>query len=135
MYIYNIFTHHPHLNALNKIIRRNFKNTHPDQVVRSVFTPVPFISFRTARNLRSHLVRSKHYPFERSTGSFKFNTPRCQVGKNVKECYEFLSHVTKETFKINHCFDCNSKCFIYLMSCKVCEKQYAGSITERFRFR
>ena len=135
IYIYNIFTHHPHLNAVNKIIHRNFKHTHADQLVRSVFTPAPFIPFRTARNLRSDLVRSKLYPLKRNTGSYKFNTPRCQVGKNVKECYEFSSHVTKETFKINHCFDCNSNCFIYLMSCKVCGSQYAGSTTERFRFR
>ena len=34
-----------------------------------------------------------------------------------------------------HYFDCNSKCLIYLMSCKVCGKQYVGSTTDRFRFR
>ena len=130
-----VVTYHPHLNALKKIIRRNLKHLHANQLVRSVFTPAPFISFRTARNLRSHLVRSKLYPLKRTTGSNKCNTPRCQVGKNVKECYEFSSHVTKETFKINHYFDCNSKCLIYLMSCKVCGKQYVGSTTERFRFR
>ena len=44
--------------------------------------------------------------------------------QNVKECYEFRSHVTKETFKINHCFDCNSKSLIYLISCKVWSEQY-----------
>ena len=47
-----VVTYHPHLNALNKIIRRNLKHLHADQLVRSVFTPAPFISFRTARNLR-----------------------------------------------------------------------------------
>ena len=100
-----------------------------------MFTPAPFASFRIARNLRSHLVRSKLYPLQRTTGSCKCNTPRCQVGKNVKECFEFSSHVTKETFKINHYFDCNSKSLIYLISCKVCGKQYVGSTMERFRFR
>ena len=129
-----VVTYHPHLNALSKIILRNLKYLHADQLVRSVFTPAPFISFRTARNLRSHLVRSELYPLKRTAGSYKCNTPRCQVGKNVKECYEFSSHVTKETFKINHYFDYNSKCLIYLMSCKVCGKQYVGSTTERFRF-
>ena len=49
--------------------------------------------------------------------------------------YEFSSQVSKETFKINHCFHCNSKCLIYLMSCKVCGKQNMGSTTERFMFR
>ena len=36
---------------------------------------------------------------------------------------------------MNHHFDCNSKCLIYLLSCRVCGKQYVGSTTERFRFR
>ena len=130
-----VVTYHPHLNALNKIIRRNLKHLYADQLVRSVFTPAPFISFRTTRNLRIHLVYSKLYPLKRTTAFYKCNTLRCQVGKNVKECYKFSSHVTKETFKINHCFDRNSKCLIYLMFCKVCGKQYVGSITERFRFR
>ena len=100
-----LVTYHPHLNTLNKIIQRNLKHFHADQLVRPVFTPAPFISFRTALNLRSHLVCSKLYPLNQTTGTYKCNTPRCHIGKNVKECYEFSSHVTKETFKINHCFD------------------------------
>ena len=82
----------------------------------------------------SLLVRSKLYPLQRTTGSYKCNTLRCQVGKNVKECYEFSNHVTQETFKINHYLDCNSKSLIYLISCKVCGKQYVGPATERFSF-
>ena len=74
----------------------------------------------------SHLVHSKLHSLKQTTGSYKCNTPLYQVGKNVKECYEFSSHVTEEIFKINHCFDCNSKCLIYLMSCKECAKQYVG---------
>ena len=64
-----VITYHPHFNPPNKIIRRNLKNIHVDQLVRSVFTPAPFISFRTARNLRSHFVGSKFYPLKRTTGS------------------------------------------------------------------
>ena len=36
---------------------------------------------------------------------------------------------------MNHCFDSGSKRLIYLMSCKVCGKQYVGSTTERFKLR
>ena len=71
-----VVTYHPHLNALNKIIRSNLRHIYADQLVRSKFTPAPFISFRTACNLMSHLVRSKHYPLKRTTGSYKCNTPR-----------------------------------------------------------
>ena len=71
-----VVTYHPHLNALNKIIRSNLRHIYADQLVRSKFTPAPFISFRTACNLMSYLVRSKHYPLKRTTGSYKCNTPR-----------------------------------------------------------
>ena len=80
-------------------------------------------------------MQSKFYPLQRATGSCKCNTPPCQLGKNVKECYEFSSYVTKETLKISHYFDCNRKSLIYLISFKVCGKKYVGSATERFRFR
>ena len=64
-----VVTYHPHLNALNKIIRSSIRHIYADQLVRSEFTPALFISFRTARSLRSHLVGSKHYPLKRTTGS------------------------------------------------------------------
>ena len=64
-----ILTCHPHLNGLNKIMRKNLKHLQADQTIKSVFTPAPFVSFRTARNLRSHLVRSKLYPLQSTTGS------------------------------------------------------------------
>ena len=115
-------------------MRKNLKHLQADQIVKSVFTPRNFALFCTARSLRSHLVRSKLYSLQLATGFYKYNTPRCQVGKNIKECYQFSSHVTKKTFKINY-FDYNSKSLIYLMSCKVPGKQYVGSTTKRFWFR
>ena len=47
----------------------------------------------------------------------------------------FASNVTKEEYKINHCFDCNEKCFIYLFTCKVCLKQYVGQTVYELRLR
>ena len=37
--------------------------------VKSVFTPAPMISFRSARKLSSYLVRAKLYPLERTVSS------------------------------------------------------------------
>ena len=85
--------------------------------------------------LTGSLLSYKILYIERAIGSAKCNSPRCLTCNNVKECDTFTSHVTKETFKINHRFDCNIKCLIYLLSCKVCGKQYVGSTTDRFRFR
>ena len=78
--------------------------------------------------LRSHLVRCKLYPLEMKSGSQKCNS------WNVQECEYVSSLATKKSLKINHHFDCHSKCLIYLMLRTVCGKQYVGSATERFRF-
>ena len=54
-----IVTYHPHLNGSSKIMRKNLKHLQANQTVKLVFTPASFVSFPSARNLRSHLVRSK----------------------------------------------------------------------------
>ena len=43
--------------------------------------------------------------------------------------------MTKGEYRINHEFNCDSKCVIYLMTCKVCNKQYVGQTCDRFRLR
>ena len=81
-----VVTYHPHLKNISKIIKKHIKHLYADPEVRSVFTPLPFVSFRSVRNLRSHLVRSKLYPQKRKTGSSKFNSPRRLTCNNIKEC-------------------------------------------------
>ena len=84
-------------------MRKNLKHFPAFQIVTSVFTPAPFVSF----------------------------------------CTNAMSHVTKETFKINHYFDCDTKSLIYVMHCKVSRKQYfpdrkkkyVGCTIVRFRRR
>ena len=36
---------------------------------------------------------------------------------------------------INHSFDCNDKCLIYLFNCKTCGQQYTGKTAYHFRSR
>ena len=62
------------------------------------------------------------------------NIPRCHVSKNVKDCYKFSSHVTKEFVKINYYFDYTNMSLIYLITFKVCGCLYVDSATERYRF-
>ena len=47
----------------------------------------------------------------------------------------FASFVTKKVYKINHSFNCDSKCLIYLFLFKVSGIQYVGSTVDRFRLR
>ena len=91
-----------------------------DEEVKRVFTPGPMISFRSSRKLSSYLMRAKLYPTERVVGSFKCNTPRCLVCVNITETSTFSSTVTGKTYKINHKFDCDENCLVYLLTCKHC---------------
>ena len=86
-------------------------------------------------SLRKHLVRAKVYPLLRECVSSGYHKIRCQTCLNVNNTYVFQSFVTKESYKTNHKFNCDSKCIIYLFSCKAYGLQYVGSTVERFRFR
>ena len=80
---------------------KNLKHLNADQTVKLVFTPGHFVSFRKARRL---------------------GPANIMLLSAKLECYEFSSHLTKETFKINLYFDCKSKSLIYLISFKVSRK-------------
>ena len=130
-----VTTYHPRPKDLSSLIKRNLQYLYADQEVKKVFTPAPFVSFRSARNLKSFLVRSKVYPLERKTGSEKCNGKRCLVCLNIAETDTFESFQTKKQYKINHNLNCNDKCLVYLLSCKICGLQYVGSTTDPFRYR
>ena len=115
------------------MIKRNLQYLYAEE--EEVFTPAPFVSFRSARNLKSFLVRSKVYPSERKTGSEKRNGKRCLACLNVAETDTFEYFHTKKQYKINHNLNCNVKCVVCLLSCKICGLQYLGSTTDPFRYR
>ena len=54
----------------------------------------------------------------------------CQICINVTET--FTSNSTNETNKINHEFNCNESSLIYLLTCKICRKQYAQQTVDIF---
>ena len=115
-----VVTYHPRLHNLSNIIRKYFIFLYAEEQVKKVFTPAPFVSFRSGYSLRNHLVRSKVYPLVREKGTFCCGKSRCETCSNVKQTDTFESFVTKNVYKINHSFNCDSKCLIYLLSCKVC---------------
>ena len=79
------------------------------------------------------MVRSKIHPLERKVGSEKCKNERYLVCLNVSETDVCQSFQTKEEYNINHQLNCNDKCLIYLLSCKVCGLQYVGSTIDKFR--
>lgn len=47
----------------------------------------------------------------------------------------FSGSKTGDIFYINHLFNCNSKCIVYVITCRICKIHYVGQTTEGFRFR
>ena len=130
-----VVTYHPLLKSFQSLINKHLNILYLDENAKEVFMPGPMVTFRSSRKLSSYLVRAKLYPLERVTGSCKCHGKRCAMCLNFKEASNFTRSVTHETSKTNHKFDCNSKCLIYLLTCKQCSEQYVGQTIDDFRFR
>ena len=103
--------------------------------VKVLFTPTPMIFFHSARTVKDYLVRAKLYPLKPDERSKKFNKSRCEVYSNIESKELVFSTVIGETFKINHCFNCDSKCLLYLIICRPCKLQFTGQTFEVFQKR
>ena len=73
------------------------------------------------------------YLLERSVGCRGSGGYRCQVCENRKIIDTFTSFTTKITIIINHWFDCNDECLIYLLNYKACGQLYTSRTTDHFR--
>ena len=67
--------------------------------------------------------------------NFPCRRGNCEICNILKPSKEFKSRLTMEIYKTNFHFDCNSLCVVYLITCKVCKKQYTGSTVTKFRAR
>ena len=130
-----MLTYHPLLKKVNWIIRKHIHLLHMNEEVKKVFEPGPIVSIQSPRNLSSYIVIAKLYSREKEIWSCKCKGNKCQVCLNVFETETFTSTVTHMSYKINHSFDCNDKCFTHLLTCKTCLKQYVRNTTDCFRYR
>ena len=105
-----VVTYQPSLNCLNCIFKDNLKILYMSREAKLVFPAGPLVSFRSARRIRSYLVRAKLYPWERFVGSRQCKKPRCEICTNITEVDTFSSCVTDETFQISHELNCDDKC-------------------------
>ena len=96
-----VVTYNTNFKNLSFLIRKNLQFLYADPETKRVYTPAPFVSFRSVRNLKSFLVKSKVYPLERKVGSAKCNCKRCQVCLDINTD-NFESFQTKQKYKINH---------------------------------
>ena len=130
-----VTTYHPKVKELGKMIRDLLPFLYSDGEVQKVFSPPPIVSYRSARKVKDYIVRSKLYHVEKKVGYRGCGSSRCQVCKSISITEKFTSFTTKKTYKINHSFDCNDKCLIYLLSCESCGKQNLSNTTDHFRSR
>ena len=130
-----VMTYHPKLKSMNKVILKYLDLLYKDNEVKRVFTSKSMISFQSVRKVSSYLVRAKLYSTEKTVGSCKCGGKRCKVCLNVNETSTFTGTVTGETYIINHRFDCNESCLVYLLTCNKCKMQYVGQTIDHFRLR
>ena len=110
-----VVIYHPGLKNIDKIINRNLQLLYMDQEVKKVFIPKPMVSFRNTT--KYHAI------------------PQCHRCLNVNKTDSFARSVTRKGYKINHYFNCNEKCLICLLTCKIFLKQYVGQTVDELRLR
>ena len=89
------------------------------------------VFYQRAKKIKDYIVRSKLYPIEREVGSTRCGSVMCQVCTSIQ--------VTLVAFSVNR----NIKSIIiltvaasvFLLSFKICGKQYAGKTVDNFRIR
>ena len=94
----------------------------------------PRVAFWNDKSLKDKLVRSKlKNPNRRDPVNYKCGSNLCQICNMISWDDEFTDRDRSKTYKNNFDFDCDSQCVIYLITCKVCQKQYVGSAITTFR--
>ena len=86
-----VVTYNPEFTNLFQVIRKNLHLLYADEEVKKVFSSGPLVSFRSTRNLKSYLVRSKIYPLERKVSSEKCKSKCYLVFKCVRNgCFSIV---------------------------------------------
>ena len=98
-----VVTYNPNFKNLSLLIRKNlqFFYAYPEILSQIVFKPAPFVSFRSARNLKSFLVRSKVCSLQKKVGSARCNGKCRQVSLDINETDTVDSFQTKQKYRIN----------------------------------
>ena len=88
-----VVTYNPAFRNLSTTLRKNFNILCSDAEIRKIFTPSPFVAYRSARIFKSVLVRSKVYPLERTVGSSNV------VPKDVRFALMFQKQIFLNPFR------------------------------------
>ena len=103
---------HPALNQVYEILWRDHKHVLKSSRLHSVLPSPPIATFWDPRIILAPI----------------FMVIDCDICKVLESEDQFESTITYKKSRFNFPYDCNSCCVVYLLACKVCLKQYVGSI-------
>jgi len=103
-----------------------------NKILSPLFHPIS--AYRIHKNLGRYLIRSTLRPIQPSTvhnttmkvGFTCCPNTRCKACNFISESSTFNSTHSNKIFHIKHKFTCKSTSIIYLITCKLCYKQYVG---------
>ena len=128
-------TYRPALKKVYEILQKTHRHTLKSQRLTAVLPSPPGLAFRNAKTLKDHLVRSKLKITYEKPGVTICGRKNCEICHILHQGDIFESSNTGKQYKINFLFNCNSRNVVYLLTCKICEKQYVGSTVSKFRSR
>ena len=112
----------------------NLPLNHPDSVV--LYHYQQSLAFRNVKTIGDRLGRSNLKKFIYKHADINIcGHSNCDICKILESGDQFESTVAKKKYRIDFPFNCNSRCVVYLLTCKVCHKQYVGSTVTSFRLR
>ena len=127
---------HPALHVIFDISKSAHRHIEKLSLLKLVLPKPPRVAFHNPKSLREKLIGSKlKSEKEKRWGNFSCSRKNCKICKILYPCNKFTSTVTVEEYKMNFHFNCNSLCVVYLLTCKVCAKEFTGSTITKFRSR
>ena len=118
-----------------EIIQKAHRHTFKYQRLTVVLPSPPQLAFRNAKTLKDHLVKSKPKTTYQKPGVTICGRKNCEICHKLHQGDTFEKATTGKQYKINFSINCNSRNVVYLLTFKICEKQYVRSTVTKFRSR
>ena len=131
-----IVTYNRILPNIKEITKKHWPILKIDRTLQDVSDTPPLIAYRRNKNLRDLIGCNNIINNRKVTQKINLKTGKCEPfnGRAGNLCCKqitntnntFKSSVTGKEYKIFHNVNCKSTYLIYLMECKLCNKQYVG---------
>lgn len=131
-----VVTYNRRLPNIKDAIHKHWDLLKLNEKLEPAFQEKPFMAFKRSKNLRDligqktivngRLQRRKNVRDQKGWCSPCNSHGNNLCCRHVRNTNQFVSNITRETYKIHHRVNCRSKFVIYLMECIKCKIQYIG---------